>query len=338
MYANVKSLISDADFAYINLETICAGDDYGLSGYPNFNGPTEILDALADTGFDWFSTASNHTLDAGVDGLMAEMEYLDENLPQITYTGTAKSQEQKDTPTVVEINGIKVGLASFAYGLNGYTLPEGYEYAVNLFTTEDESGLNKEAIDEVIDKLQDVSDVQIVTMHWGQEYQYEPNDLQIETANYLNEKGVDVIIGAHPHVIQPVDIIESDAGKTLVYYSLGNFISGQDRNDTMIGGMADFTLTYNEKTKEVGFEDVTFRTLVTWQSVDLRTIYTVTAEDFTDELGASSNVYNVMGDDMSLEFVNSFTHEVLKDPDFLTIISAPAGWSADSQESETEDV
>ncbi len=237
MYSEVTPYFQNSDIAYINFETPCAGDAFGLSGYPSFNGPLEMIDTLAGMGLNWFSTSSNHSMDAGADGLLAEMAYINEKYPGIFYTGTYPDAGSQTMPAVMDVNGIKVGLASFTYGLNGYTLPEDKPWLVNVFVKNEETGeVDYALMDKILDPLTAASDVQIVSMHWGVEYQNQPSDMQKQVAAYLHKKGVEAVIGSHPHVIQPAELLESEDQQTLVYYSLGNFISGQDQNELHNGG------------------------------------------------------------------------------------------------------
>lgn len=320
IYAATAPYFQNADLAYINFETVCAGDDYGLSGYPNFNGPLEMIDTLAGMSIDWMSTSSNHSMDTGAEGLMNEMNYLEEKYPEIDYTGTHLSAEAKSEPVVREVNGIKVGLAGLTYGMNGYTNPEGMDYLVDVFLDYNMENIDYAAIDAAVDPLMDVSDIQMVAMHWGIEYQTVPNEIQKEVARYLNEKGVEVIIGTHPHVIQPVELIQSEDQTTLCYYSLGNFLSAQDQAQTMVGGMADFTLRYDPKEKKTEFTEIRFIPTITWISPDLRTYHTYTIKEYTDEMAAGQFVSVVNGQDCSLEYVRSFVRDVMQEPEGIDIV------------------
>ncbi|MCF0260062.1 MAG: CapA family protein [Erysipelotrichaceae bacterium] len=291
-YENIAPYMQNSDLAYINFATLCAGDEFGFSGYPDFNAPKEIIDALDDAGLNWFSLASNHCLDRYPEGLLAELKDIEQNHTDVTYTGVYSSQENSQKPVILEINGIKVGLATFAYGLNGRDKPEGYEWMIDTF--QDNYGtIDYELMDKRMADLRANSDIQIVTMHWGTEYQTEPNDLQMQMAQYVADRGADVIIGTHPHVIQPVNYLtpdgstltqtnteaaapaegESTAGQNpdqsankpvLVYWSLGNFISNQADLPTMVGGMAQFQVNLNSKTGEILITDPTFTPTITW--------------------------------------------------------------------------
>jgi poly-gamma-glutamate synthesis protein (capsule biosynthesis protein) len=277
-YAPMKPYIEAADFAYINQETICGGVELELGDYPLFNSPHQILDAVAASGFDWINTASNHSLDVREAGILSQLDYL-KGLPQLVQTGTHASAEDAATPTVVEINGIKIGLASYTYGLNGFELADGKEYLVDLIDRE------KIAADMAV--LVEVSDVQLVCMHWGIENSHEPTDEEVELAQLLADLGVDVVVGGHPHVVQPTTYVTGSGGnKTLVIYSLGNYLSAQDEVPNMLGEMASWTLTYDFIQQKVGFESVEIWPTVTqiypgWYG---HTVYAL--RDYTDELAS----------------------------------------------------
>ncbi|WP_294729404.1 CapA family protein [uncultured Faecalibaculum sp.] len=322
MYSEVTPYFQKSDLSYINFETPCAGDAFGLSGYPSFNGPLEMIDTLAGMGLNWFSTSSNHSMDAGADGLLAEMAYVNEKYPEIFYTGTYPDAQSQNIPAVMEINGIRVGLASFTYGLNGYVLPEDKPWLVNVFVKNEETGeVDYDLMDRILDPLIAQSDVQIVSMHWGVEYQNQPNDMQKAVAQYLHDKGVEAVIGSHPHVIQPAEIIKSADQETLVYYSLGNFISGQDQNYTMVGGMAQFTMNYDFDAKIATITDPSFTPTVTWISSDLRRYNTQLLQDYTDDEAASQYVTLVQGQNCSRRYVKEYVEQVMGQPEGIRIVT-----------------
>ena len=307
IYQLTNQYTQAADLAYINGETICAGDIAELSSYPTFNGPTEILDAVVNAGFDWMSVCSNHSMDVWDEGLFYELQYLKDNYPSFTYTGSHLTEEDSNTPTVIEINGIKVGLQSYTYGLNGYSLPDGEEWMINL--------IDKDEIKRDITALNKVSDVQIVTMHWGEEYNTGVTDEQKELAQYLNSLGVDVIIGGHPHVIETGEIIHGETQDTLCYYSLGNFLSAQDEPERMIGGMAMFELNYDFGTEEVTFSNVKFTPTVTYFDSDFTTFRTTTIKEYTDDM---ANTHDTAG--TTREFVIEYTKEVFGNPEGFELV------------------
>ena len=209
----IKPIVQNYDLAFYNQESILGGTSLGLSSYPTFNSPQEFGDAMVDAGFNLVSLANNHTMDKGVKAIESSCNYW--KTKDVLTAGSYCSGEEADNIQVKEKNGIKYALLAYTYGTNGISVPQDKPYLVNLYSDE------KAKAD--IEKVRDKVDLLIVSMHWGTEYRSEPTDEQKREAEYLSSLGVDIIIGTHPHVIEPITYI----GNTLVIYSLGNFISAQ---------------------------------------------------------------------------------------------------------------
>jgi poly-gamma-glutamate synthesis protein (capsule biosynthesis protein) len=238
MYENLASEIASADIAIINQETILGGEAFAYSGYPNFNSPTEIGDAIINTGFDVILHATNHAMDMGLKGVKNTLAYWKKH-PEVTVIGINESLEEREQIPIVEKNGIKLALLNYTYSLNGYSLPKGKPYLVNL--------LDKKAMSKDIQKAETLADFTIVFPHWGSEYTYEVTAAQEDLTKFYYEHGVDLVIGTHPHVLEPVEWIETNKDhRMLVYYSLGNFISYQKEAPRMLGGLANITITKDE--------------------------------------------------------------------------------------------
>lgn len=216
MLTQIKPIISGYDLAYYNQESLLGGVDLGLQSYPRFNSPQEIGDAMLDAGFNIVTLSNNHSLDMGEKGLKASNAYWDEKEKNgIMTAGSYTSFEDREKDVIMEKNGIKYTILSYTTTTNGLSRPSGKEYLVNVY--------NDDQAKKDIERLRNKVDLLMVAMHWGEEYTHTPNERQKEIAKYLSDLGVDIIIGAHPHVIQPIDFI----GKTMVIYSLGNFIASQ---------------------------------------------------------------------------------------------------------------
>ena len=238
LYDEIKDEIAAADIAIVNQETILGGKELSYSGYPAFNSPTEIGDALVEAGFDVVLHATNHTMDKGAKGVTNTFEHWS-RYPDIAVLGINETEEARGMIPVIEKNGIRIAMLNYTYGLNGYKVPKDKPYLVNM--------LDKTQMKKDIQKAHEVADFVIVYPHWGTEYVYEPVKSQKDLAAFYCELGVDLVIGAHPHVIQPVEWITSDTGhNTLVYYSLGNFLSYQKEAPRMLGGMAHVTITKDD--------------------------------------------------------------------------------------------
>lgn len=234
LYSNLKEEISAADIAIVNQETIFGGDEFDFSGYPKFSSPTEIGDAIVTAGFDVVLHATNHTMDRGLDGLMNTVDYWKLH-PEITVLGINESEEEREQIKILEKNDIKIAMLNYTYGLNGNPVPDDMPYLVNL--------LDKSIMEEDIKKAKELSDFVIVFPHWGTEYVYEASKSQADLTEFFYDLGVDLVIGTHPHVLEPVEWIETNKEhRMLVYYSLGNFISYQREAPRMLGGIANITI------------------------------------------------------------------------------------------------
>ena len=237
----IKPISSQYDLAYYNQETILGGASLGYSNYPLFNSPQEVGDAFVDAGFNMVSLATNHTMDKGEKGVLNSVEYW-KSKTGVVASGQWSSQEERDSSiaTVYEVNNIKYAFISYTIWTNGLPTPIGKDYLSNLYSEE------KAQAD--IASVRDKVDFVIVAMHWGTEYSFKVDAKQEEIANYLSNLGVDLIIGAHPHVIQTVEYINDN--KTFVIYSLGNFISDQNDIDNFTGLAFEVTLN-----KHIDLED-----------------------------------------------------------------------------------
>lgn len=233
MLANFKNISSKYDLAYYNQETVLGGASLGYSSYPRFNSPQEVGDAFIDAGFNMVSLATNHTMDKGEQGVLNSVEYWKTH-PEVAASGQWSSEEERTASiaTVYEKNNIKYAFISYTIWNNGLPTPYGKSYLNNEYSEEKA----KADIESVRDKV----DFVIVAMHWGTEYSFKVDYKQAEIADYLSSLGVDLIIGAHPHVIQTVEYINDN--KTFVIYSLGNFISDQDDIDNFTGLAIEVTL------------------------------------------------------------------------------------------------
>ena len=262
MYEYIKQLISNYDIKYYNQETILGGKELGVSDYPTFNSPQEAGDAMIDAGFNLVSLATNHTMDSREKAVLASREYWDKQT-NVLAVGSYASEEERNKIHVLEKNNIKYTLLNYTYGTNGMPVPSGKEYLVNVWPTDIDNINNvekdtkyqeyKNQVKKDIEAVRDKVDVLMVAMHWGVEYTHEPTEYEKDMAKYLESLGVDVIIGTHPHVIQPVTWIND----TLVIYSLGNLISAQyqDANyNKMVGLMTSLDIEKTVKGKKSKIE------------------------------------------------------------------------------------
>ncbi|MBQ9298132.1 MAG: CapA family protein [Clostridia bacterium] len=250
-FTNVADYLKNSDLTIGNLETTFAGADRKYSGYPTFNTPDSLATTLANLGFDVLSTSNNHCLDKGYSGLTRTLEVLDEN--NIAHMGTYSSQEARDTILVKDINGIKFAFLAYTYGTNGIPIPNGKEYSVNL--------IDKDLIKNDLEKAKELGvDIIAVNMHWGNEYRLKPTAEQEDLANFLFENGVDLILGSHAHVLEPMETrsttLENGTKRDkFLIYSLGNFVSAQNKQYT------DHAIILNLKLTKHGNSDITIDTV-----------------------------------------------------------------------------
>jgi len=233
-FSEIEPILAQSDLNIINLETTLAGKPY--KGYPQFSAPDEYARDLHNAGFNFFVLANNHSVDRGGSGMEKTINTLSEY--EIPNTGTFKSEEERNSvyPVLLKFNKTRISLLNCTYGTNGLVPPA--PYYVNMIDT---TQIKKDIAKAKADK----SDIIMIAIHWGGEYEREPNAHQIKVANFLARNGVDVIIGSHPHVIQPIEIIETDGSECLVIWSLGNFVSNQRRHFTDGGMMVQFDIVKN---------------------------------------------------------------------------------------------
>ncbi len=262
VFSDVEHFIKNADIAIGNLETTFAGSNKPYQGYPNFNSPESMANDLAELGLDVITTSNNHSLDTGYSGLESTLNFLDE--ANLSHVGTARSIEEQNTILIKEINNLKLAFLSYTYGTNGIPIPKGKEYCINLIDK-----------DLILSQLQNAKaqnpDLILVSIHWGSEYELTPNANQTQLADFLFENGADIILGSHPHVLQPLECrkINLPDGTTkngFVIYSLGNFMSGQTQENTRSSIILNLKLTKNGATGLFSIDEIIYTPIYTYTS------------------------------------------------------------------------
>lgn len=239
VFEDIEYYIKNSNITVANLETTFAGEDVGYSNYPRFNTPDALAYNLKKLGVDVVSTAGNHSLDYGFDGLSRTIDVL--NKADISHVGTYQTQEERDTIVFKYVKGIKIAFLNYAYGTNGITIPSDKSYCINLIDEE----LIKNDIETA--KSQE-ADIIVASVHWGTEYSTVPNGTQNELADFLFQNGVNIILGTHPHVLQKMEkrTVTLEDGSTqdaFIIYSLGNFISDQNADNTRTSIILDLQIT-----------------------------------------------------------------------------------------------
>lgn len=301
MFEHVKEDIEAADIAIINQETIFTADINDYSGYPMFGSPIEVGIAEADAGFDVICHSTNHTIDKGEQGILDTLFFWEENYPHIGVLGIHDSEEDSDI-YYKETNGIKFAFVNYTYGLNGLeSRRTGKEYLVDMLTDSD--------IETTLTEAEENAEMTVAILHVGNEYVYKPTEYAQEQVDRFIDNGADIVLCAHPHVVEPYEMRTTASGNTgLVYYSLGNFVSSQDEVPRVLGGLADITITKttynNESTIEI--TDYNMIPLVTHQESGLYTTYRL--DEYTDELAGRHKLKNK---GLSVEQLNQLYTDIL---------------------------
>ena len=290
IYTHITDAIKYADIKMIDQETVFTTDHDSVSSYPSFATPTEVGDAIVKAGFNVVESANNHIDDFGEGFLTDTLNFWKTKYPDVTLLGIHDSQEDADTVKIREVNGIKIAFLDYTYGTNVGGI-EGKDYMIDM--------IRKEKITTMIQKAKQQADCIIFVAHWGTEDETMPNEYEKQWAAYLMEQGVNVIIGGHPHVLQPYGRISDGKGnETVVFYSLGNFVSTQQKLEELLGGMAKFTI---QKTVENGKTSIqiltpTVEPLVMHYNSDAGEFGPYMLSDYTEELASQNGIQKYIGD------------------------------------------
>ena len=258
-FAPVKNILSQGDWVIGNLETPLAGEDAGgYTGYPLFNAPATLADAAKKAGFNILTTANNHALDRGEKGVIRTIANLGDR--KIASTGTAASATEASRTLISTKNNISLAMLAYTYGTNGIPIPKGKDYLVSLIE-------EKKIVKDIAKSRKQGADIVTISLHFGDEYQRQPNTQQKQLVENLLKAGADIILGSHPHVVQPYKIFKFPGknGKTrkaVAIYSMGNFISGQTQDYTDLGVI--FQVTIRKKFPEKTAEITGIKALPTW--------------------------------------------------------------------------
>ncbi len=314
-YADVADMISNADVAYINQETPMCGEKYGYSNYPQFNTPQQMGHDLVTLGFDVICLANNHVLDKTSKGLEDMLDFTDTLNAMII--GAFRSKADSENIRILECEGIKIGFLAYTYDTNiapsksseayvpyiGYEIEDTEEYVIDV-----------EKITKDVKKAKKESDILIVSMHWGAENKSKVNSMQAEAAQLLADLGVDVILGHHPHVVQPIEWIKGNGGgKTLCYYSLGNGINAQDYLKNMVGITAAFDIVRDENGTHI--ENASCIPTFSYLTPHYKNVQLYLLENLTEKM-ASAHHSNKYGDKVTVENAYKVITDVI-DGEFL---------------------
>ncbi len=286
-YKNVKDIVSSADIAFLNQETVMVSSKEA-SSYPLFNSPPELLDEMINIGFDVFNQSTNHVMDKHLSGALENYE-LFQTKENILLTGLYKTWDDMFKPQTVTKNDITFSFMGFTEFLNGLRVPDDSDLGLIYLT---DTRHSQEELYATMKKMIEIdkqnSDIVCVSMHWQTEDITAPDESQKEIAQKLVDMGADIIIGTGPHVLQPIEFVQRDDGsKALVIWSLGNFISTQANDPNLLGGLADITVKKNYATGETTVSDVSFIPTVTHYGAGRSNVRIIPFADYTESLAAS---------------------------------------------------
>ena len=316
----VKKYFEDDDLSVGNMEVVIGNDGMKVSGDNyNFCAPHYIGKLVASLDMQVLSTANNHTFDRGLEGINSTLDFFDST--DIVTVGTYRSQQDRETPRIIEKNGIKFGFLAYTLSTN-QIVPTQYRNLVGLYRNPETRKVTdeyKNLITKEMSALRPQVDVLIVMMHWGTEFTFEPNSEQKEMAKFLNEHGADIVYGSHSHSVQPVEFI-GDEHKTLVYYSLGNFASqdddiartpkGQETFDNayQVGLLSQFKVSLT--TNGVEFSGLTNHLIVNHLNYDMKKFALVPFEQY-DEFYEKTHLRYNLG--FNRDFINGLYDVVNKE-------------------------
>jgi len=292
LFTHTKDEISAADLALVNQEVIIGGADLGITGYPSFNADFSLCDSLAGAGFDIICHATNHAMDKGRKGLINCAKYWKENYPQITVLGIHDTADTSTScgaePVILDLPDMKIAVLNYTYGTNGIPLPDDMPYAVDL--------LDEEQVAADIRRAEELADFTIVCPHWGTEYRLTLDASQEKWTKVFAENGADLVLGTHPHVIEPIEWVtdEERDHEMLVYYSLGNFVNwtsgtGEGVANRMVGGMAEVTITKNDH-GEVEIADYGVKPMISHVTSGPEGVTTYFLEDYDAVLAEENEI------------------------------------------------
>jgi len=304
MYYDVAERIASADVAFINQETVMAGADWGYTGWPCFNCPQQLGRDMAALGFDVINLANNHMLDKTADGLATTIEFWDTQ-PVVTIGGY-KNEEDAARIRTIERDGVVFAWLAYTLGTNGIVKPASSPVVIPY--------IDDDLILSDLERAKEAGDFVIVSIHWGLENTQTPTDEQVRLARLIADNGADVILGHHSHTLQPIEWLDTDRGRTLCIYSLGNFVSGMANPVNMVGGLFTFRVISDENGRLVPVDPVLEPT-VFYYGMDWFNTHIYLLSGYTDAVAATHGVA-ISGYTLTPDAARRYVTNVI-DPEFL---------------------
>lgn len=306
VFKNVAHKIRNADISFINQETVMAGDGYDISYYPRFNSPRDLGYDLTELGFDVVNIANNHMLDKGAEGLARTIAFWKQQ-PCLMIGGYENAADY-DKVRIIDKNGIKIAFLAYTWFTNGISKPASSPLAIPYTNDEDMIRQCRSALDQ--------AEFLIVSVHWGDEGSFKPNSDQMHIAQLLADNGADVIVGHHPHVIQPVSWLTGRSGnRTLCVYSLGNFAAEQAYAYNMLGGTIEFDIVSKDNGKPYVENPIFTPTVFHFDSKFYHnTVYPLS--EYTEELASAHGVKGYYRNAFNIGMLEKYVDNCIS-PEFL---------------------
>lgn len=306
VYDHIKNTIQAADLAIVNQETIFTGSHNSVNASGYYATPTEVGDALVNAGFDVICSASNHADDWGADYITETINYWNNSHPEILVTGIHSSEEDVSSVRVFDAGGIRVAVLNYTYGTNAGSAGSGGTYLMNTGGRNymvDVLSQGSEKISEMIRSARSQADCVIFVAHFGTTDEPMPSEYEKQWASFLMKEGVDVLIGSHPHVLQPYGVMSDNDGHSMtVFYSLGNFVSSSDNWIERLGGLAGFTIrkSVSDEGTDIEIVDPTVTPVVMHSDNDTSEYSVYLLDEYTRKLAESCSIRNTQGELFSL--------------------------------------
>lgn len=322
LFDDITDYLAHSDIKIINQETPLAGNQLGFSGYPQFNSPTQVGDAIANAGFNVVLSATNHSADQGISGIDAIVSYW-KNHPEVLVCGLHEPIDENttDNPRIglLEIKDVTFAILNYTYGPNYGSAPPGLASRMDILcatqpgsTALDFTTINPQVLEDIAEADQ-MADFVIVCPHWGTEYALTPSSYQESFAKDMTQAGADLIIGTHPHVPQPIQEITSENGNhSLCFYSLGNYVSTQQNGPSMLEELAWVTFHVAEEEKTLDLEKSGALPIVCQYSsgpLRMKDIYAL--EDYTEDLASTHGIRNWGGIAFHLADLQKWCEEII---------------------------
>lgn len=319
LFENMTDYLSKADIRVINQETILGGNQLGFSGYPYFNSPTEVGDAIAAAGFNVVLHATNHAADQGFSGIKNCAAFW-EQYPDVLMTGISGEAPEEQIP-LLNVGDITFAILNYTYGPNIGIVESSIRSHLNILCAYNEktgaidyTSINPQVLED-IHAAKQLADMVLVFPHWGTEYQTSPSGYQQKFALEMAEAGADLIIGTHPHVPQPVEWLTTDDGhRTLCYYSLGNYVSTQKQPLCMLEEMA--WVTFHVTEDQIYIDEKTSGALPLvchYKSGPVRLVGVYPLEEYTEEQASTHGIWNYAGVPLKLDELQDSAQQLLGD-------------------------